>query len=183
VLNFRVHTEKYLNWSLLVLALILCAGCAKWQGYIGLDANMESEVMVAVQNLIAKTPEPLDPGAPVLVSSVVNIDSLEKSSTFGRYLAELIASNFVNLDYQVKEVKLRRSLFVKQEKGEFLLSRDVHKLTAQYDAQAVVVGTYAIGKHTVHLNIRLIDAESGLVMSSYVTVFPLGSETRSMLLH
>ena len=173
--------EKYMP-ALISLAILLfcCNGCAKWRGAAGIDADLSGEMNKAVSVLLARTKNPLDLSLPVLVTTIANIDALEDSSTFGRTLSQYLSSALVIRGNLVKEVRMRTSLFVKQKKGEFILSRDVKKLISEQSSQAILVGTYSMGRYTVQVNLRLIDSVDSTILSSYDVALPLGCETRAL---
>ncbi len=163
-----------------IILLCCCTGCVKWRGAIGIDADLAVEMNTAVSVLLARTQNPLDPSLPLLVTTIVNIDALEDSSTFGRTLSQYLCSALVIRGNSVKEVRMRTSLFVKQKGGEFILSRDVKKLISEQSSQAILVGTYSMGRYTVQVNLRLIDSVDSTILSSYDVALPLGCETRAL---
>lgn len=57
-------------------------------------------------------------GGPVLVATVVNVNDLSRSAPLGRTLSEQYASQMAALGFNVKEVKLRGDIFVKEGAGE-----------------------------------------------------------------
>ena len=69
--------------------------------------------------------------------------------------------------YNVVEVTLRKNLLVQQGGGQFMLSRDVKDISRLNSAQAVAVGTYAVGEEDVFLNLRLIRAGDGRILSAH----------------
>ncbi len=167
---------------LLFLLLICCSACAKWKGALGIDANLYAVANGAVDKLILNTRLPLDNDTTtVLVASLVNIDSLQQSSTFGRTMAEYINSAFVIRDFSAYEIKLRRDLFVMQKTGELLLSREVDQISSKHNAQAVVVGTYSRGEYVVYLSLRLVRAHDNVILSTAEVNIPLGVEMHRML--
>ncbi len=167
--------------SICFFVIFFLSGCAKWQGAIGIDANFSVEMDKAVSMLLMRTKDPLDKNLPVLVATVVNIDSLEESSTFGRTLSQFIASALVRRGFPVKEVRVRKSLFVKERKGEFILSRDIRDLSLHHNAQAIIIGTYSQGRYAVQVNLRIVDSITNTIISSYDVVLPLGSETKVLI--
>ncbi len=167
-----------------VHSLILClllSGCVKWQGAMGMDANLREAVFNSVDTLIQNSETPLSPKTAFLVASLVNINSLKQSSTFGRTIAEYINSRLVWQGYSTSEIKLRQTLFIEEESGEFLLSRNINELSLKHNAQVVVVGSYSIGKYIVYINLRLVDAVSNKVLSASEFEVPLGVEARTLL--
>lgn len=54
---------------------------------------------------------------------------------------------------RVTEVKLRDVLVLHREQGELLLSREVREVSQAQNAQAVVVGTYAVSASVVYISL------------------------------
>ncbi len=121
----------------------------------------------AADRLIQNSQAPLDPAKPILVTSLVSIDDFSQSSSLGRLIGEQVASRLVMSGYSVIEVTLRKTLLVQQGAGQFMLSRDVKDISRLNSAQAVAVGTYAVGEEDVFLNLRLIRAGDGKILSAH----------------
>ena len=142
----------------------------------GVKSNQQSMLITkrtysATENLIEKSQVVIDRGKPLLVTSIVNVNKLEESSGPGRMITEQISGRIVQLGYTTIEPKLRNSLSI-QGSGELILSRDVKLLKANYPAQAVVSGTYAIGSEQVHINLKLIELSESRILSSVDYVIP-----------
>ena len=120
--------------------------------------------------------------SPVLVASFVNLDALNESSTFGRVVAEQITSRLKQRGYTIIEMKLRTNVFIKEGSGEFLLSRELTEISTKHDAQAVVVGTYAVAADKVYLTTRLVNAKDSCVISSYDYAIPISDDVLKLLL-
>ncbi len=165
----------------LLLLMSLTAGCVKFQGMIGIDSNLLKTMHQATRELLQQPLVPLSKDQPILVASLVNIDNLDKSSTFGRTLSEYSASYLVQQDYKAIEMKLRDAVFFKQKGGTFFLSRNVHDLSDQYQAQAVILGTYSLGSNVCYLSLRLVRATDSVMLGAVDYKIPLGSETRRLL--
>lgn len=172
---------KKLLTGLLLGSLILSAGCASKDTKVDPVVDVVAELKQAQKPLYASLIEPLDHEQPLLVTSFANIDNLAESSTFGRLTADLVAAGLTDRGYKVIEVKMRDSLFIKQGAGEFMLSRQVQHLSQKHDAQAVLLGTYAIGGSNVYLNVRLVRSTDNIVLSSYDFQLPLNKDIRHML--
>ena len=140
----------------------LTSGCIKRIDLIQTSYN-------AADQLIERSSPPLHPNQTILIASIVNIDKLEQSSTFGRTLSEYIGSRLSQHNYTIVEIKLRKSIFIKQNGGggEFLLSRDLKDLSVQHNAQALVVGTYSLANDYVYLSTRIIRMRDSTIQSSY----------------
>ncbi|MCZ4282853.1 FlgO family outer membrane protein [Kiloniella laminariae] len=139
------------------------------------------EVYNAADTLVYSSNQPLDRNASVLVASIVNIDALETSSTFGRTVGEQLSGRIAQLGYAVSEVKMRDSLAVRPAQGELMLSRDLAFLAGRQDAQAVLTGTYSVGVDTVYVNLKLLRAGDGRILSATDFKLPLDPDLDAML--
>ena len=78
-------------------------------------------------------------------------------------------------------MKLRGSILVRADQGELLASRNVLQIALGYHAQAIVVGTYAVGADVVYVHVELIDAATGRAISAYDYFLPMISQVRVLL--
>lgn len=118
---------------------------------------------------------------PILVATLVDVNRLERSSGFGRIAAEQIGSRLASSGLPVSEVKLRNAVLVEEGKGELMLSRNVRDLARLRNAQAVVVGTYAVGRDTVFVNVRMVGAGDGRVLSAHDYAVPMTGDVVALL--
>lgn len=124
---------------------------------------------------------------PILITSFVNIDDVQRSSTFGLTLAEQIGSRITQRGYKVIEMKMRTSsIFMRgsrfpQDQGEFVLSRELHDISRQHDAYAIVIGTYAESKRRVYVTAKMINTENNVILASYDYELPIGPDTKHLL--
>lgn len=122
------------------------------------------------KNLAKSLPE----SEPLLVASLVDVDDMGTSSTFGRLMAELLSARLTQKGYKIIEMKLRKkSVYIEEESGEFLLSRDVQEISRAQKAPVVLVGTYAEGFDAVYVNARLVRTDDGVVLSSAYCGIPM----------
>ncbi len=151
------------------------------------DSNLVRSSYRAADALLDKAKEVhLYPGKPILVASFVDIDNVQVSSTFGRIIAEQMGSRIAQRGHKIIEVKLRtNSLFVRgsenENEGEFMLSRELQDISLQYDAHAVVVGTYAKAAEVVYVTAKVIRTKDNIILGSYDYVLPIGKDTKKML--
>jgi TolB-like protein len=136
----------------------------------------------AAEYLIENLPEETFRNSPLLVSSFVNIDDLNQSSTFGRMVSEQISSRFKQLGYTAVEMKLRTTIFIKEGSGEFLLSRELSDISTKHQAQAVVVGSYAVASDKVYLTVRVVNVTDSTILASYDYNIPMTHDVFKMLL-
>lgn len=175
--NLRVKTAT----TVIVLVALLTAGCATAgrTNRILLDSSQRAADRLAA-NL--DLPTDADQGA-ILVASFVNVDNMYDSSSFGRIVSEQIASSLASPPHMfpVTEIKLRQNIFLMEKGGEFLLSREALEVTKKHDAQAVLVGTYAISHQAVYVSARMVNPTSNQVVSSYDYSVPLDNNFRTLL--
>jgi hypothetical protein len=112
---------------------------------------------------------------------MVSVDDYKQSSTFGRLASQLIANRLTQRGYMVRDITYMHAVEVLPETGELALSRDVARLFASTNAQALVTGTYAVAGQQVYLNIRFLKPDDGQVLSSSDVVIPLTSDTRQLV--
>ncbi|MCK5720333.1 MAG: hypothetical protein KAH84_10360 [Thiomargarita sp.] len=173
---------------LIFFLIFALAGCS----YITKDRDLVSSSYRAADKLLSGVKDfysflhPRRNGVysakPILVASFVNINNLQQSSTFGLIVAEQIGSRFAQRGYKIIELKLRTdSIFVQQQTGELLLSRELQAISLQHDAYAVIVGTYAAGKEIVYVTAKLVRTKDNVILNSYDYSLPLGPNTKQML--
>ena len=163
--------------------LILTTGCSA-----NLKNVRTSDSLVGASYYIADTLEnnlshPISPNDSLLVASFVNVNRLERSSSFGRIISEQIASRFAQKGYKIIEMRLRENTVnIKEkeerkgegenaegglkEKGEFLLSRELRAISKGHNCSAVIVGTYAEGYQTLYVSARIVRVWDGEVIAS-----------------
>lgn len=106
-----------------------------------------------------------DPG-PIGVTTLVNIDDLYSTSTFGRIYSEQIISELAMRGYDVIELRHADAIQFLGGAGEFALSRDMGSVRRERKLGGVVVGTYAVSTDRVYVNIRLLDPSTSAVVSA-----------------
>lgn len=148
---------------------------------------VKADIVAVNQNagadLLRKSVGKLDPALPIISVSFSSVDDLERSSSFGRIASQQVASTFVNSGFTVNEVLFRDSLYVKDGSGEFMLSRNLSKITAAHSVQAVIVGTYAVGQDEIYVSSKVIDARTRMILASNDYTMPLDANLKKLLLN
>lgn len=106
-----------------------------------------------------------DPG-PIGVTTLVNLDDLYTTSTFGRMYSEQLISELAMKGYEVVELRASDALRFMNDAGEFGLSRDAGAVRDARNLGAILVGTYSVSPQRVYVNVRLIDPKSSIVLSA-----------------
>jgi len=119
--------------------------------------------------------------SPLLVATMVDVNDLRVSSPLGRTLSEQISSGAVAAGIDVREIKLRGDVYVREQTGELLLSRELKDIVRVHQAAGVLVGTYAVSRQYVFVNIKLVRADSGQILRSHDYALPLDRDVQRLL--
>lgn len=163
-------------------ALLVASGCATTATRTNRLVLKGSEA--AADQLAAGLSQVVAPGTGgVIAATLVSVDNMESSSSFGRAMSEQIASALSRPphNFPVTEVKLRQNIFLKEDAGEFLLSRDTLNVSKEHEAQAVMVGTYAIGHQAVFVSVRMVSPQTNQILSSSDFSMELDDNVRTLL--
>lgn len=102
---------------------------------------------------------------PIGITTVVDLNDLYSTSSFGRMFAEQLMSELVMRGYDVIEMRHSDALYFLANTGEFSLSRDVTSVNRVQDLAAVLAGTYVASPNRVYVNVRLIDPATSMILS------------------
>jgi TolB-like protein len=167
-----------------LLALVfsgLVAGCYATGVHEVKDADITAASYAAADTLVERSQIPLDKSRNIVVATFVNINDLQDSSAMGRLIAEQVASRLTQQGYQVVEIKLRNNIFIREQGGEFMLSRAVQDVSSAHEAQAVVAGVYAVARDRVFVKASISRPEDSTVISAYDYDLPIGKNLRALL--
>ena len=120
-------------------------------------------------------------GGPVLVATVVNVNDLSRSAPLGRTLSEQYASQMAAFGFNVKEVKLRGDIFVKEGAGELLLSREIKDIARSYNASLVLVGTYSPAANFTYVSLKLVRTEDSRIVRGHDYALPNDRDVQRLL--
>jgi len=161
--------------AVLVLLLITLPGCSKRYGdmpaYLPFESGNSPNRSVGrfktsyLAQQIDAYYQGMNPG-PIGVTSLVNLDDLTNSSSFGRMFGEQLISELAMMGYDVIELRHADALHFMADSGEFALSRDIAFLRQSRDLSGLVVGTYTESPVRIYVNARLIDPSTSRVLSA-----------------
>lgn len=180
-------TVKYIR-PLAVIAFLavalLVTGCASSKSAstsrFDVEVNLVEELNEAANILLSRT-SGLNNNQPVITTSFVSVDNMQSSSTFGRQASEIFSTAISQSGVPVKEVKLRNSLFIQENTGELMLSRELRHLSSSHSAQAVAVGTYAVGGSHVYVNVRIVRTADSVILGAHNFSLPINRDIQRML--
>lgn len=161
--------------------LTSCTVTQAEQGVVGVQLTDKHWLSVressysAADRLVAQARENgfLKPGMPIVSTTLTNVNRIGKSSGLGRIVADQVGSRFTQRGQPVTEIRLREGVRVVQDDvresvgGEYMLSRDTAALVRKAKASGILTGTYAVGKDSVFISLRLVAATTGKVVAAY----------------
>lgn len=170
--NLRVF-RFYL--SLILLTLFL-GSCGAYKDPVSKNTNFDSMINDMVKKSAIKIKKNVAYDEVVLVSDFVNLDNLKNRSQLGFLLSNLLKDRLSSLDVIVKEIELGKE-FEFGPSGFNLLTREKNRiLSDNVKSRYAVVGTYSISNKSLNLFIKLIDINSGNILSSSFARTDLDSE-------
>ncbi|MFQ5431190.1 MAG: FlgO family outer membrane protein [Nitrospinota bacterium] len=119
--------------------------------------------------------------SPTIITSFVDLNELEKTSVFGRLMAEKLLDELSRKGFQVVEVRRAQDLFIKKSVGEMILTREINELASVTKARTVLAGTYVATSEGVIINARLIDIKSPEILSTVSYEVELTEEIENLI--
>jgi hypothetical protein len=134
----------------------------------------------AIDDLLDQHPHPDDIDR-VLVSTVVDINDVNRTTMFGRVLSECLSSRLTQVNKDVIHATVRSDQMLVRSEGQFLLSREVRNLAMDYNARTALVSTYAVTQHTVILSLKLVSTIEDSTLAGIDIVIPRSETVTEML--
>ena len=172
-----------------VLAGVVLAGCATTSTPLRVEPTYQeaasSQFIQSSRDAVAKLTTGFDMNSvgtgPVLVATVVNVNDLSRAAPLGRTLSEQYASNMAANGFNVKEVKLRGDLFVREGAGELLLSRELKDIARTHNASLVLVGTYSAAASYTFVSLKLVRTEDSRIVRGHDYALPNDRDVQRLL--
>jgi TolB-like protein len=98
----------------------------------------------------------------------MDINNLEVSSPLGRLITEHLAHHLNLRGWSIVESKLVKELIFTDD-GDFGMTRSDFRKPVAMRAQNVVTGTYAVTKDGILVTLKMVDTNSGRLVSSAQT--------------
>ncbi len=169
-MNFgKKQVSKMLAGYVLCVGLLLVSSCTQGvrtggtvsviaPDFFGIGENLASQLEMNLRQHAGK-------GGGLLMTTLVNIDDLYQTSSFGRTLTEALSTRMFRRGFGVVEVRKTAELMIKNNSGELMLSRNAELLAKELEVQAIVVGTYALTPNSVIINMKMLEVDSQEVVS------------------
>ncbi|MDD4913907.1 MAG: FlgO family outer membrane protein [Methylococcales bacterium] len=172
--------------QLLVLAviLIMLSGCSRffYRQAETEDGNLVELSYNGVSQLLLNLRQPLPKGSVVVINSLINVDDLGQTLAFGRIVSDQLTSAFQHEGYIVTGMDLPIEMFVKNDAGILQIPEKTLAALNNIDAKAVIIGSYAPGRNTIYVSLRVVDIASQTVISSTDYGVPMGPDAKAMTL-
>jgi len=104
------------------------------------------------------------------ITSFVNLDHLNKTSQFGRVLAESLYTELFIRGFNVTDFRGQNAISINTD-GEFYITRDIEKLQSEVPNTYIVIGTYSQIDENVVINVRILDNRTGKIVASARTLY------------
>lgn len=176
---------------LTVLASVVLAGCSTFSNNTPVRAEptyqdaAASQFLQANRGAIDKLAAGFDLGSlgggPVLVATIVNVNDMSRAAPLGRTLSEQYASILASSGFNVKEVKLRGDVFVKEGTGELMLSRELKDIARNQNASLVLVGTYSAAASYTFVSLKLVRTEDSRIVRAHDYALPNDRDVQRLL--
>lgn len=174
---------------LTAMAGALLAGCASNNAPVRTEPTYQEAATSpflqsngdAITKLVAGFDMSAIGGGPVLVATVVSVNDLSRSAPLGRTLSEQYASVMAGQGFNVKEIKLRGDVFVKEGAGELLLSREIKDIARSHNASLVLVGTYSAAASFTYVSLKLVRTEDSRIVRGYDYALPNDRDVQRLL--
>jgi hypothetical protein len=163
IFNFLGTLKLVLISGFLSFFLSSCA----YKNPISGSNNFHSLVSKLVDDSGNKIKKNLQGNDIVLVSDFVNLDKLKNKSQLGFLLSSMLKDRLVSLNIIVREVEFGKE-FELGKTGFNLLTREKDKIVSDKVTKSryAVVGTYSITSRSLNVFIKLIDINTGYILSS-----------------
>ena len=174
---------------LTVLAGAVLAGCANNSAPVRVEPTYQeaasSQFIQTSRDAVTKLTTGFDMNAlgagPVLVATVVNVNDLSRAAPLGRTLSEQYATSMAASGFNVKEIKLRGDVFVREGQGELLLSREIKDIARNHTAALVLVGTYSAAAKYTYVSLKLVRTDDSRIVRGHDYALPNDRDVQRLL--
>jgi TolB-like protein len=166
---------KYLFKMGLVLLFVALSttGCSSNRAYKTSDAIVYDTINDSIVDIADQLLEhsAIKPNEKVAVATFVDLHKLNKTTHYGRNLAESFFNELYIRGINVVDIRGSRTLRV-DARGEFFITRDIKLLKGKkIESKYVLVGTYTKFGNGIMINARIIDNITGNVVASARSIY------------
>lgn len=115
-----------------------------------------------------------------VVTSFSNLNRLSETSGLGRLIGENLIHELQVRRWQVFEIRMAKDIAI-NDSGEISLTRDDNRIRNAFKLGGVVTGTYSMAGRDIIINARVVDIDTGMVISTAQTHLPVDLFTEMLL--
>ncbi len=161
------HRVKIIGkWLLAALVGLVMTGCAS-RGLLPYSHRAADHLIDHLEMHGDRSHKFLEDDKPLIITSFVEQGDLNKSSRFGRLIAEQIGTRLNTEGFKTVDVRLREKVLMQERNGEFALSRSIRSISKKHDAQAIIAGTYVRIADHVYVTVKMLHPEDGYVFAAH----------------
>ena len=134
----------------------------------GTPSGQFNSGLIFIADQIDRNVSTEDRQLPTVFNTIVDLNDLSETSPFGRLVGEHLIHELQVRGWPVSDIRLSKDLIINGS-GEFSLSRDLKRIRELMPAVNVVTGTYTSTRDGVLLNVRVLNLETGRIVSSAQT--------------
>ena len=155
-----------LKFILISFFLVFFLTSCSYKNPINGTNNFHSLISKMVDESANKIKKNIASNDVVLVSDFVNLDKLKNKSQLGFLLSSMLKDRLVSSNIIVREIELGRE-FEFGKSGFNLLTRNKDRIISDKTKERyAVVGTYSLTSKSLNVFIKLIDIQTGNILSS-----------------
>lgn len=161
----------------ILLSITALGGCSNSSDIVKDDDWVEVSYD-AVDELQDRLTRKLPKNSLIVVSTLLNVDNLNKTSAFGRIISDQIASAYHKEGFQIIGMEMPIDLFSMKEDGSLELSDETKRLLVHHKAGVLVGGVYAPGKKNTYVSLRVVDLVTKTIISSTDFAVAMGPDAK-----
>ncbi len=143
----------------------------------GLNANAAgyiNQIVSAIADQLAQNKDFANiKDTPIAITSIVNIENLQKTDKLGNVIAENLIHEMQVRGFRVVDYKTMPNIKIGKD-GDFIFSRIVKELKRKQKINYVLSGTYTKYRTGIAVNCRIIDIRTNVVKSTAQVFIPIG---------
>lgn len=128
--------------------------------------DIDNGIIEIANQLLLNIPRNYQKNYKVAVTSLVNLDNFEESSSFGRMISESLINELHSRRFQVIDFRTRELMTINST-GEFVLTREAQELKDEMPYTLMLVGTYTLlDDKRIVINTRIMDIFTSDIVST-----------------
>lgn len=171
--------RKVANYFFILVFILIFTSCSYHKIPINLSGTNDFYSLISklVDKSAKKIKKNISLEQSVIVTDFVSLDKLKNKSQLGFLLSDLLKDKLSSLNVLIREVEFRKD-FELGKRGLNALTREKNEILKKYinKASYTVVGTYSITSKSLNVFIKLLDNNSGNIISSSYERTPIDDE-------